>query len=71
MFKLEFIFSNHVEVKVTLERDSNGKFGISIRKGSNVINYISPSSPAALHGGIKNDDATIKADISMMGCNSS
>ena len=52
--------SNHVEIKVTLERDSNGKFGISIRKGSNVIDYISPGSPAALHGRINAGDMIIE-----------
>ena len=52
--------SNHVEIKVTIERDSDGKFGISIRKGSNVIDYISPGTPAALHGGINAGDMIIE-----------
>ena len=53
-------FLNNVEIKVTIERDSSGTFGFSIRRGTNVIDYISPGGPAALHGGINAGDMIIE-----------
>ena len=57
---MKIIFFNNVEIKVTIERDSSGTFGFSIRRGTNVIDYISPGGPAALHGGINAGDMIIE-----------